>query len=150
MRHLAFTAFIFVLSCAERPTRPSSSPETPAQATHDEGDLADPCDMCVLQGGDEAGRDEDGCPAPDFRLTDACSLPPEAQTKIVSAAKEIRANPHMTIVRLVSAKDACAGAVRKALVQAGVPGERLETATAGTGTGVSFEVGQWDGRRCAH
>jgi hypothetical protein len=104
--------------------------------------------MCVLQRSDEPGSDEDGCPVPDFRLGESCTVPPDVQAKLTRAATEIRDNAHMNTVRVVSGNAACAAAVRKAFEQAGVPSNRLETATRGDGPGVSLEVGQYDGRRC--
>jgi hypothetical protein len=148
VRYLALGSFVLALACAERPSRPSSSPSPPPQTAPEDGDRVDPCDICVLQQGDDTGQDEDGCPVPDFRLSDSCAVPPEVQAKLTRAAHEIRDNAHMNTVRVVSGNPACAAAVRTAFEQAGVPANRLETATRGTGAAVSLEVGQWDGRRC--
>jgi hypothetical protein len=152
---VASVALVLGLSCAARPARPSASASrspsssSSSQPTEEEGDRADPCDLCVLQGGDGPGEGEDGCPGPDFRLTDHCILPPGERARIERAASEIGANVHMTSVRIVSGRADCAGVVRAALEQAGVASGRLEIATRDAGASASLEVGAWDGRRCA-
>jgi hypothetical protein len=105
--------------------------------------------MCVLHGDDGSGLGNDGCPAPDFRMTSACVLAPDEQGRVTHAAAELVANAHLTSIRIVSGQVECAAAVRSALERAGVPASRLEMASNDGGAGVSLEVGAWDQRRCA-
>jgi hypothetical protein len=141
---LAFLA----VGCASAPQRQSSQATAPSVAP-DDGDRADPCDMCVLQGDDGSGLGTDGCPAPDFRMTSACVLTSDEQGRVTRAAAELVVNAHLTSIRIVSGRVECAAAVRSALERAGVPTSRLEIATNDAGAGVSLEVGAWDRRRCA-
>jgi hypothetical protein len=110
-----------------------------------DGDRYDPCDTCVVQ---ESDVGDDGCPEPDVSLTDACTLSPEQDETLSRVATELVANAHLTSVRVVSGRAACANAVRVALERHGLPSTRIEVATRGTEPSVTFEVGTWDGKRC--
>ena len=131
-------ALILVVSCAA--TRPPADPS--------DGDRADPCDICVLQHSDDLTGDDDGCSEPDLRMTDACSLSSAQEAIVARVVPEIVSNTHLTSVRLVSGRAACADVVRAALARHGLPSNRVEVATRGAEATVSFEVGAWDGKRC--
>ena len=134
-------------SVAPRATPTAATPTATAHAA-EEGCIPDPCDMCVMQPDDDASEPlDDGCPG--FRMTGACALGSGEQPRATRLAADLAGDPHITSVRIVSAKPDCVGAVRDALVRAGMPARRLETAIRGTsGAAVFLEVGAWDGRRC--
>ena len=137
---------IAILSCAAKV--PKTPPPTAAAADSSDGDSPDPCDICVMRAYDDATAVlDDGCPG--FRMTDGCAMAPGEQARVTRAAADIAANAHLTSVRLVSAKADCAGAVRDALVRAGVPAKQLVTATKGTDDSVFLDVAAWEGRQCA-
>ncbi|HEX8796648.1 MAG TPA: hypothetical protein VF765_37110 [Polyangiaceae bacterium] len=135
---LPLGGLIFVASCAA--TRPPADPS--------DGDSADPCDVCVLQRSDDLTGDDDGCPEPDLRMTDACSLSSAQEALLARTASELSPNAHLTSVRVVSGVVACASAVRTALERHGLPSVRLEVASRGSEPSVNLEVGAWDGKRC--
>jgi hypothetical protein len=109
--------------------------------------VPDPCDICVMQpDGDSNAPLDDGCPG--FRMTDACGLTPGEDARVTRLAGEIAHRAHFTSIRILSARAGCARAVRDALMRAGTPPGRLETAIKGTDASVFLEVGAWDGRRC--
>jgi hypothetical protein len=115
-----------------------------------DGDRFDPCDICVLDdlNDSSAGDTACGCPDPDFFLTDACSLSSDEEARVSRAATLLVANAHLTSVKVVSGKAACANAVRMELERHGVPATRLEVATRGDDPSVTVEPGAWDGKRC--
>jgi hypothetical protein len=138
---------LFVASCAAHgtaavATRPPTDPS--------EGDRYDPCDICVLDGLDDSPSEDHGCGCadPDFFMTDACSLSSDEEAQMSRAVTELLSNAHLTSVRLVSGKPACANAVLTALERHGMPSTRLEIATRGAEPSVTVEVGAWDGQRC--
>jgi hypothetical protein len=143
-----------IVGCGETVSSSVAPPATPRAATTatahaaEEGCIPDPCDMCVMQPDDDANEPlDDGCPG--FRMTEACALGSGEQARATRLAADVAGDPHITSVRIVSAKPECVGAVRDALVRAGMPAGRLETAVRGTsGASVFLEVGAWDGRRC--
>jgi hypothetical protein len=137
---------LFIAGCAAHgsaavATRPPTDPS--------DGDRYDPCDICVLDGDDsQQGDNGCGCNDPDFFLTDACTLSSDQEASVSRAATELLVKTHLTSVRLVSSRAACANAVRMALERHGVPSSRLEVATRGNEPSVSLEVAALDGRRC--
>ena len=132
---------LLTVSCA------SGATVAPRPAADSSGDRADPCDICVLQE-DEPGADDDGCPEPDLRLGDACTLSSEQEATLSRIVPELVANTRLTSLRVVSGKAACANAVSMALQRRGMPSARIEVATRGSDSSVSLEVGVWDGRHC--
>jgi len=134
---------LLVASCAAHAAGPAVAGRHLTDPS--DGDRYDPCDTCVVQGSDYG---DDGCPDPDVSLTDACTVSPEQEETLSRVAAELVANAHLTGVRLVSGRAACANAVRVALERHGLPSTRIEVATRGTEPSVTFEVGTWDGKRC--
>ena len=104
--------------------------------------------MCVFQRSDNSVSDDDGCPEPDLHMSDACSLSPDQEALLSRVATELAADAHLTTIRVVSGRTACANAVQMALERHGLPSTRLEVATRGAEPGVSLEGGAWDGKRC--
>jgi hypothetical protein len=104
--------------------------------------------MCVLPRSDDSVSDEDGCPEPDLHMTDACSLSTHQEALLSEIVPELVANAHLTTVRLISGRAACANAVQVALQRRGLPSTRIEVVTRASDPGVAFEVGAWDGKRC--
>ncbi len=147
MVHASLALLVAALGCASPAPRATTTPPAPI----DDVDRADPCDMCVVQDEEDAEVPEsaDGCAGSAFRVTDQCALAPGEQARAARIAAGLLGNPHVTTVRLVSSKAACAEAARDALVRAGLAAARLELATTGKEPWVLLEVGSWDGRRCA-
>jgi hypothetical protein len=119
-----------------------------SQKEPSDGDQYDPCDVCLLADVAHPENTEDGCTRPEFVMTDGCVLSRDQEAFFSRGATELVANAHLTTVRLVSGKAACASAVRSALELHGVPPGRVEIATRGSDPSVFVEVGAWDGKRC--
>jgi hypothetical protein len=140
-------SLLFIASCAAQGSA-TVAPQPPTDPG--DGDRYDPCDVCVLDGLDDTPGEDNacGCADPDFFLTDACSLSSDEEARASRAATLLLANTHLTSVRLVSGRAACANVVRMALERHGVPSSRLVVATRGAEPSVILEPAAWDGKRC--
>jgi hypothetical protein len=148
-----FAVVLVVGACGHEARAPASAPApSPApSADRDLGDdIPDPKDRCpwILDGCTDTSGDEDGCPDVSLQIPD-CRLAASDDSWLGEVEGEVAGKSDLTVVRIVSGVQACADAVRAALVKRGIPASRLETKTVpGRARDVSFEAAVWKGQRC--
>jgi hypothetical protein len=147
VRSLVLAAVVVASSaCATTaPSAPKSDTPKPTTSAEAIADVYDKCPAILETCGFE---DEDGCPDPFFSVGDRCLATRQDQEEIDRAAAQILGNPHIDVVELVSADQACAYRFVARLVRGGVAPTRLRVRLDRAVTGLTWGVVSLDGKPC--